>query len=845
MSEQPDGGGAQSARTGRARTDEDRDPGETKSAGDADRRVLADALRFLDAGDDPEPFAGQFDPFDGFRAKREQDGPSAASAEQFGSIHPPSRQPDAAGQRAAGSISAEEIERLEQEMMEIDASWGGCEPEPVSRAVGKQGRESSRQAGDGESSGDTPHVDADAAHLPPSSQAMPESASSAATQLAAAAPPQSGGCDSDTAGSPLGHADSDAASGSKPDSRSGGRDHESLRAAPPEARGSDGIPGQSNLREDDPFGFGNDGVTLEPPAGKKSGDPDPDAENRAFDEVGARMAIRDGTETGGGAGDSFSSPQASGTPVDVRNEACEVKSESGSGPAVPPGPARAVSREASDEADSGPSHGAIEESEPDQSDGADQLPHRPASGLPTKAAVILVAGVAVSAGMLAFDRFDIAGRPGLARIPDGGQATERHGTPKTRAEPEDPRGAFRRAAVTPSVPDSSAASSIAVPGLNLADRVVGTGAALASSAGSLESVVGTEADGKAEAVKHAGIATGPAIPLDGPSFGSGTGPENADMFPVAGGFKTDAIGDISGRTMLGEAEVGREEFGPPFGFSVAGNASTVPLGSGRAAESNAQAPASPLPERNLSPGFDPAGESCLSDCEAPEAHRSTAARPLQPATAPEITAGTSILTGGRSEGVTKHKPADAVGRVDGIEPGSARGVSPSKAFAFGDGGAEGGAAGRAAAHADADERINRKIAELRAEVGGVSRSLQSRIGVIEAKLEELGNAQASRHESGDGPSAAGEAEMPGDGSLGTRAGMVSELRQSAAVRSVPERAGSYVIAAEVADNACSRSRLPRTAPGAEGFGCGRVLDVVSDGFGGWLVVMENAVIRLD
>lgn len=658
-------------------------------------------------------------------------------------------------------------------------------------------------------------------------------------------PPQSGGCNSESEGSALGNAGADAASGSKSDSRSGGRDRESPRAAPPEARGSDGIPVQSILHKDDPFGFGNGGNTLEPPAGEKSGDSDPDAENRAFDEVGARMAIRDGTETGGGASDSYSSPHESGAPDEVRNEVSEAKSESGSGSAVPPDPARAVSREASENAGSGPSRGAIEESEPDQSDGADQLPHRPASGLPTKAAVILVAGVAVSAGMLAFDRFDIAGRPGLAEIPDGGERARPHGIQETRTEPEDPRGAFRRASVTPSAPDSSAASSIAVPALNLADRVVGTGAALGSSAGSPESVAGIKADGKADAVERTVIAADPAVPLDGPSFGSETGPENTDMFPVAGGFETVPVGGVGGRTMLGEAEVGREEFGPPFGFSIAGNAFAVPFGSGRAAESNAQAPASPLPERKLSPGFDPAGGSCLSDCEAPEAHRSTAARPRQLATAPEITAGTSVLTGGRSDGVAKHKPADAVSRLDGIKPESAPGVSASTAFASGGGIAEGGAAGRAAAPADADERINRKIAELRAEVGGVSRSLQSRIGVIEAKLEGLGNAQASRHESRDGPSAAGEAETPSDGSLGTRAGTADELNPGAAVRSVPERAGSYVIAAEVADKACSRSRPPRTAPGAEGFGCGRVLDVVSDGFGGWLVVMENAVIRLD
>lgn len=304
--------------------------------------------------------------------------------------------------------------------------------------------------------------------------------------------------------------------------------------------------------------------------------------------------------------------------------------------------------------------------------------------------------------------------------------------------------------------------------------------------------------------------------------------------------------DINSFAMQADAETGREEFGPPFGFTVAGNAETVRLlRSGRAAETNRQSPTSPLPGRKPLPEFEPTLEGCLYDCEAPEAHPTTAARLQQPAEAAELIASRSILPGSRLEGAARYRSVGVVGRIDGIDPESARGVSPSNAFASGDGFAEGGAVGRVAAPADADERINRKIAELRAEVGGVSRSLQSRIDAIEAKLEEFDKAQASRHESRAVPSAAGEAETPSDGSLGTRAGKADELTHGAAVRSVPERAGSYVIAAESTDNACSRSGPPRIAPGAEQFGCGRVLDVVSDGLGGWLVVTENAVIRLD
>lgn len=843
MSEQPDGDAARSAGAGRAFTFEARERGETTSAGDAERHVLGDALRFLDASDDPEPFAGQFDPFDGFRAERDEDR-SGPPAVQFGSIHPPSRQPDA-GRRAAGSISAEEIERLEQEMMEIDASWGGCEPEPVSRTDGEQGQGSSQRTGDGESSSDALPVDAEAAQHPPSSQAVPESTSSAAAPLPGAAPPQSGGCDSETAGSLAGNAGSDAAIGSEPDFRPGGRDRESLRAASPEAHGLEGVPGQSVPRGDAPFGFGNGGDTLEPSADEKNGNPDPDAESRAFDEVGARMAIRNGTETGGGIGNSCASPLESGTPGEVRSEACEAKSESGSGSAVPPDPDCAVSRDVSEKAGSGPSQGAIEESGPDQVDRADQPAHRPASGLPIKAAVILAAGVAASAGMLAFDQLDIASRLGLARIPAGSESATPHGTPETSAEPGGPRGALRSAAGTPSVTDSSTASSIAVPARSLANAASESRAALRSSGGSLISVAGAGAAGKAEAVERTDIAADPAASLDGPSFGSGTGSADGGTFPVAGGSGMDIGDDINSFAMHADAETGREEFGPPFGFTVAGNAETVRLRSGRAAESSQQSSALTLPQRKPSPGSDPVAEGCLSNCEAPEAHPNTAAQPPQAAEAVELIASRRILPGSRLEGAARYRSVGVAGRIDGIDPESARGVSPSNAFASGDGFAEGGAVGRVAAPADADERINRKIAELRVEVGGVSRSLQSRIDVIESKLEELGKALASRHESSDGPSAAGEAETPSGGSLGTRAGMADELTHGAAVRSVPERAGSYVIAAEVADNACSRTRPPRIAPGAEGFGCGRVLDVVSDGLGGWLVVTENAVIRLD
>ena len=849
LNEQSDGGAARSAGTGRVRSDEARELPGAASAGDADRRALADALRFLDSSDDPEPFAGQFDPFDGFRTELEQDRnvPSAAPAEQFGSIHPPSRKPDGASPRAAGSIPAEEIKRLEQEMMEIDASWRGCEPEPVSRTVGKQGNNPLRQTRNGEASGDAMPADAGAAQQPPSNQAVPESASSAAAQPAGAALSPSGGCDSETAGSPPRDADSDAATGSTPDSRPGGRDRESLRAASPEADGLDGIPGQLATSEDDPSGFGNGGGTRDPLAEDARGLAGREAENRAFDEVGAQMAIRDGAETGDEAGASRSLPQESGTQGEVRNEACEAMSKSGSGPTVPPDPARAVPSEVEDEAGSVFSRGAFEVSGSDQVGGSDQPPHRPASGLPAKAAAILAAGVAVSAGMLAFDQLDVAGRLGLAQIPDGGEDAEPHGIPEMRGELGYPRGAGRSAAGTHSVLDSNTASSIAVPARSLANGAAWTGAALDSGKGSLKSVAGADADGMTEAVERAGIAVGSAAPPDGPSAESGTGQADADTFRVAGGLETDAVGDIDGRTMLADAEAGQEEFGPPFGFPVAGIAGAVRFGSGCPGESSRQSPIPPLPERKPLPGFDPAAEGCLSECEAPEAHPNTAVPPPEAVEPPKIAADAGILTGGRLDGVAGHGMTGAVGRLDGIKPeSSADGVFLGRAIASDRGVADGGAIGSASTPADANERINGEIAELRAEIGGIARSLRLRIGVIEAKLEELAKVEAFKPQSRDKPSAIGKTEEPGNGPLGTRAGMADEPGPGAATRSVPERADTYVIAAEAGHNACSsRSRPPSNAPGAEGFGCGRVLDVVSDGFGGWLVVTENAVIRLD
>lgn len=331
LNEQSDGGAARSAGTGRVRSDEARKPRGAASTGDADRRALADALRFLDSSDDPEPFAGQFDPFDGFRTELEQDRnvPSAAPAEQFGSIHPPSRQPDATRRRAAGSISAEEIERLEQEMMEIDASWGGCEPEPASRFVGKQSQDSPRQTVDGDSDVGAMPVDAEARQQPPSDHAVPESASGAAGQPAVAGSSRSGGCDSETAGSPPRDADSDAAADSAPDSRPGGRDRESLRAASPEADGLDGIPGQLAASKDDPSGFGNGGGTRDPLAEDACGLAGREAENRAFDEVGAQMAIRDGAETGDEVGNSRSLPQESGTQSSGRGSQRSLRSDVG------------------------------------------------------------------------------------------------------------------------------------------------------------------------------------------------------------------------------------------------------------------------------------------------------------------------------------------------------------------------------------------------------------------------------------------------------------------------------------------------------------------------------------
>lgn len=844
LNEQSDGGAAGSAGTGRVRSDEARELPGAASAGDADRRALADALRFLDSSDDPEPFAGQFDPFDGFRTELEQDRnvPSAAPAEQFGSIHPPSRQPDAARRRAAGSISAEEIERLEQEMMEIDASWGGCEPEPVSRFVGKQSQDSPRQTVDGDSDVGAMPVDAEARQQPPSDHAVPESASSAAAQPAGAAQSPSGGCDSETAGNPPSDADSGSACGSTPDSRPGGRNRESLRAASPEA---DGIPGESAASEDDPFGSGNGGGTQDPLAEDASGLADTEAEARAFDEVGARMAIRDGAETGCEAGASCRSPQESGTPGEVRREACEAKRGAGSGTAVSPAPARAVPSEAADEAGSGPARGATEDSGPDQIECAGPPLHRPASGLPTKAAAILAAGVAVSAGMLAFDQFDVAGRLGLAQIPGNGEGAEPHRIPEMRGELEYPRGASRSAVGMPSFLDSTEVGSIAVP--SLANGAAGTGAGHRSSGGSLKSVAGADADGMTEAVERAGIAVGSAAPPDGPSAESGAGQADADTFRVAGGLERDAVGDIDGRTMLADAEAGQEEFGPPFGFPVAGIAGAVRFGSGRPAESSRQSPIPPLPERKPLPGFDPAAEGCLSECEAPEAHPNTAVPPPEAVEPPKIAADAGILTGGRLDGVAGHGMTGAVGRLDGIKPeSSADGVFLGRAIASDRGVADGGAIGSASTPADANERINGEIAELRAEIGGIARSLRLRIGVIEAKLEELAKVEAFKPQSRDKPSAIGKTEEPGNGPLGTRAGMADESGPGAATRSVPERADTYVIAAEAGHNACSsRSRPPSNAPGAEGFGCGRVLDVVSDGFGGWLVVTENAVIRLD
>lgn len=844
-SEQPDGGAARSAGTGEAPSDEARELHETAATADTEQRALADALRFLDSGDDPEPFAGQFDPFDGFRSEREQDrnGSSAAPAEQFGSIHPPSRQPDAAGRRAAGSISAEEIERLEQEMMEIDASWGGCEPEPVSRTIGERGRDSSRRTGDGEAPGVAALIDTEAARQPQLNQAASESASSSAARPEVAAPPQSGGRVSVPAGRPPSNADSALASGSKPASQSGGRDRESLAAASPEARGSDGIPGQSIPQENDPFGFGSGGDTPEPPADEKSGDPD--AEARAFDEVDARMAIRDNAETGGDAGASCSSPQESGTPGEVRNGACEAKPESESGPAVPPGSDRAVPRETAGDARSEPSNGAIEESGPDRNGQADRPSNRTASGLPTKAAFILAAGVAVSACTLAFDRFDIANRLGLAGTPDGGEVAKRHGIPETHAELEDPRGALRSAAGTPSVPDASAASSIAIPVRNLASGAAGSGAALRSNRESLESVAGVDALGKAEVAVPAGIAIDPAAPRGEPSAGSGTGPADADMFPAIGGFERDIGNAISSLTMPAKAEAGREEFGLPFGFPIAGNADGVPFMSGRAAESNGQSLALPSLERKPVLEYDLSAEGCLSDCEAPEARPDTAVQLPQAAAAPKPGAYASIPAGSRPDGAAKRNSAAAASRIDGIKPESAPGAFPSNAFGSG-GAAEEGAVGRADAHADANKRISREIAELRDEIDGISRSLKSRIGVIEAELEELGKEQASRHESRDGPSATGEAEKPGEKPPGgTRAGMANELRPGAAVRFAPERAGTYAIATEFKNEACFGSRPTSNLRGTEGFGCGQVLDVVNDGFGGWLVVTESAVFRFD
>lgn len=489
------------------------------------------------------------------------------------------------------------------------------------------------------------------------------------------------------------------------------------------------------------------------------------------------------------------------------------------------------------------SRGAFEVSGSDQVGGSDQPPHRPASGLPAKAAAILAAGVAVSAGMLAFDQFDVAGRLGLAQIPDNGEGAEPHRIPEMRGELEYPRGASRSAVGMPSFLDSTEVGSIAVP--SLANGAAGTGAGHRSSGGSLKSVAGADADGMTEAVERAGIAVGSAAPPDGPSAESGTGQADADTFRVAGGLERDAVGDIDGRTMLADAEAGQEEFGPPFGFPVAVIAGTVRFGSGQAAESNRQSPVLPLPERKPLPGFNPAAEGCLSECETPGTLPSATAQPLQAIAAPKIAADAGILTGGRLDGVARHGMVGAVGRPAGIKPESAPGGFPGNAFASGGAVAEEGAVALAGAPAYANERSRAEIAELRAEVGGIAKSLRSRIGVVEAKLEELGKEQASRFESRDRPSAMGNAEKPGNGPHGIRAGMADDLKPGAATRSVPEHAGTYVIATEAGSDDCSRSRPPRNAPGAEGFGCGRVLDVVSDGFGGWLVVTANAVIRLD
>ena len=654
----------------------------------------------------------------------------------------------------------------------------------------------------------------------------------------------SGGCDSETAGNPPSDADSGSACGSTPDSRPGGRNRESLRAASPEA---DGIPGESAASEDDPFGSGNGGGTQDPLAEDASGlvghgKPRPGHSTKWACEWRSGTARKPADE----AGASCRSPQESGTPGEVRREACEAKSRRRKRDRpFRQTPARAVPSEAADEAGSGPARGATEDSGPDQIECAGPPLHRPASGLPTKAAAILAAGVAVSAGMLAFDQFDVAGRLGLAQIPGNGEGAEPHRIPEMRGELEYPRGASRSAVGMPSFLDSTEVGSIAVP--SLANGAAGTGAGHRSSGGSLKTVAGADADGMTEAVERAGIAVGSAAPPDGPSAESGAGQADADTFRVAGGLERDAVGDIDGRTMLADAEAGQEEFGPPFGFPVAGIAGAVRFGSGRPAESSRQSPIPPLPERKPLPGFDPAAEGCLSECEAPEAHPNTAVPPPEAVEPPKIAADAGILTGGRLDGVAGHGMTGAVGRLDGIKPeSSADGVFLGRAIASDRGVADGGAIGSASTPADANERINGEIAELRAEIGGIARSLRLRIGVIEAKLEELAKVEAFKPQSRDKPSAIGKTEEPGNGPLGTRAGMADEPGPGAATRSVPERADTYVIAAEAGHNACpSRSRPPSNAPGAEGFGCGRVLDVVSDGFGGWLVVTENAVIRLD
>lgn len=833
MSEQSDGVASHSEGTNRVRSDEAREVHETAPTGNADRRALADALRFLESSDDPEPFAGQFDPFDGFRTEREQDRSvrSAAPADPPSSDHPPSWEPDENRPNAAGSISAAEIERLEQEMMAIDASWGGCEPEPVPRVVGKQSDDSSRPARDGKASGDAMPIDAEGAPRPQSNQS--ESASDAAGQPAGAESPHSGGCDSEMAVCPTGNIDLDAACGRTLDSRSGGKDHESREDALPGPRSLNAVLDQPDLNEGAPSGSGNGGEPLEPSTDEECGDSDPDSEVRAFDEVGARMAIRDDAETGSRSVASCGATQERGAPSKVGNETREANQESESGLAAPQAQARAIPREV--EAGPGASDGAIEDSEPELVDRADPPLHRPASGLPAKAAAILAAGVAVSACMLAFDRFDIASMLKLGQIQDGGEDSGRHGIREMRGELDDSRKTFPDTAGTPSIPDSSAARAISAQ--SLANSAV---EASRSSGESLESVAGADADGKTDVVEHAAI-TGPAARRGGPWARSGTGSADVNSFPVTEGLGRDADDDVNDRATPAVAEAKDGEFGPPFGFFVAGNHEVIRSGSGRTEDSHQHLPVQPVPV------FDPAVEGCVSDCEIPEAHPSIAAQQPQAAAALKlIAAGTSIRIGSRLESTARQGLTGAVGGLDGLSSRNPLTAPPGNTAASGSGAvAEGGVIEPAVAPADANERISRDIAALRAETDDVARSLRSRISFVEAKLEEFGKARTFELESRDRQSAMGKAKNPGNGPYGTRAGMADELRSGAAIRSNRERAETYVIATEFRDDSCSGTRPSRKSPGTEGFGCGRVLDVVNDGFGGWLVVTENAVIRLD